>query len=216
MESLITEAVNLVGTNKDPNAGPDDPGPKHGYRSAAKTAMQNHYSRTLKWVHINHNTVSNRHRGLMQSRRNASYVNAYLTRPQELTVVSYAIEVANRGFPLTKHLLCEVVNAILKAEDHGFAGVGSNWANWFVERHWTSLQAYWSTPLESVWGKAVNPANLKHFYDILEKLEATYRFKPWNIYGSDESGLMSGVAQKERVIASRGKKTQHQKCEVNC
>jgi hypothetical protein len=42
-----------------------------------------------------------------------------------------------------------------------------------------------------------------------------HRFREENIYGGDESGLMTGVAQKEKVIGAKGKKTQHQKRGVN-
>jgi hypothetical protein len=129
-------------------------------------------------------------------------------------VLCYSKGVANRRFPLTLFLLCEIVNGILRDEDPSFPGVGLNWGKRFLEWHWAELKTYWSSPLEYVRCQAVNPANLENFYAILTDLFDKHGFKAWNISGTDESGLLTGVAQKQKVVGVRGKKTQHQKREV--
>ena len=63
---------------------------------------------------------------------------------------------------------------------------------------------------KSVNGQAANPFNVRMFYDVVEQENDNCGgFEPQNIYGGDEGGLISGVAQKERVIGGKGKKVQH-------
>jgi len=210
-ELLIIEAVRLY-----EKSNTSDLTTKLGYRSATKHVEQLNYERTKKWVSLDHNTVRNRHLEITKSLRNGHYSSqSLLTHAEEEELVSYAIEVANRGFPLTHRRLQECANRLIQTSRPDFTGVGQNWSERFLERHYESLHVYWSRSLESARGKAVNPASMKAFYDLLEEEYIKHSFEPHNVHGVDESGLMSGVAQKERVIGGTGKKTQHQKREVN-
>ena len=201
-ESLILEAVELV------EAG-------LSFREAAKCAEQNQFIKTNQRISVNHNTVRNRVQKLRKTRKEARFEQAHFTSGQEREIVSHATEMADRGFPLTPKVVTEIANYVLRSQDPDFPGVGKNWAERFIERNHDVLSKYWSTTLESVRGKAVNPNNLQKFFDILESEFDKHQFKPENIHGADETGLMSGVAQKERVIGGKGKRTQHQKREVN-
>ncbi|PBK85260.1 hypothetical protein ARMGADRAFT_942217, partial [Armillaria gallica] len=64
-------------------------------------------------------------------------------------LISYAVNIAQRGFPLTPCQLAELANEILKACDgDNFELVGRNWASCFVEKHSNRLKTYWSHPLD--------------------------------------------------------------------
>jgi hypothetical protein len=73
--------------------------------------------------------------------------------PSEVTqVVDYAVEIANRGFPLSHCRLAEHVNEICKARlgpAFPAEGVGKNWTHCFMLKHSDRLRTYWSRPLDS-------------------------------------------------------------------
>lgn len=187
----------------------------YGWRTAAKQVQRDYYAEKKKWVAISHSTVRNRYKKLTKSRTDAMYDTTYLSRAQEEQLVVFAREVADRGFPLTHTLLREIAIEILHAEGVSIDVLGVKWTHRFIQRNFEKLKTYTSNPLESVRGRAVNPFNLSRYFDLLQKLYDDYGFKEWNVYGTDESGLMSGVAQRETVIGGVGKKTQHMIREVN-
>jgi hypothetical protein len=154
--------------------------------------------------------------------------------PEEVeTVIAYAVEVANRGFPLTHRWLKEVVDEICSAQlgnKFPSIGVGKKWTGHFVEKHRDRLRTYWSHSLDNKRGHAVNPATNTAWFDLLEDVLAGRRdgefdsdsedgdtdgteYKPIlleNVYGMDESGSPASTATKRRAIGGAGKKTQHQ------
>ncbi|KAF8597404.1 hypothetical protein BDV93DRAFT_397164, partial [Ceratobasidium sp. AG-I] len=67
-------------------------------------------------------------------------------------VVEYAVELANRGFPLSLRRLEEHVNEIIRKRIPSFRGVGKNFAARFVEEHHEALSMYWTRPLEGKCG----------------------------------------------------------------
>lgn len=204
-------AVRLVEESTDTSTGVS----RVSYHEAAKKVAQDHYARTFEEIKINHNTIRNHHLALHQPHSLAIFSNTLLSKSQESELVYHAQELGRRGFPMDHESIRELANLIVQSEDPDFPGVGINWPARFIERHWDALQMYWSTPLESVRGNAVNQNNMDHFFNILEELYQKYGFKAENTYGADESGLMTGIGQKQKVVGSRGKKTQHQKREVN-
>jgi hypothetical protein len=153
--------------------------------------------------------------------------------PEEVTtVISFAKEVANRGFPLNHKRLKEAADEICRGrlgDRFPPCGVGKNWTGRFVEKHHDELWMYWSHSLDNKRGRAVNPATNKAWYDLLEDVLAGRRddefdseaeesreldyepILPENIYGMDESGFPTSSSHKERVIGGAGKKTQHQR-----
>jgi hypothetical protein len=207
-EVLIQEAAQLY-------AKWQQDGSNQGYRAAAIAVEQRNYEQTKVLIKINHRTVRNRYMDLHKSHTEAHYEFTHLTKEQEELVVDYCLELARSGFPLSHRRLRECVDKIKCAEEPDFEGVGENWVDRFIERHWDRLHTYWSSPLDSVRGQAVNPSTLNQFYDIYEAEMERHHFEPDCIYGGDESALLTGVAQSERVIGAKGKKMQWQIREVN-
>ena len=136
-----------------------------------------------------------------------------LTDREEISIVDYAIDLARRGFPFSHDRVREHINEILEAH-HGaqFSGIGKRWLSRFLTRHSDQLQAVWSHALDHSRARAVNPTTHHMFFDILEatiKGEGDSDIIPGElIYGADETGLMLGVALRERVIAPAGRKIQ--------
>jgi hypothetical protein len=180
-------------------------------------AQQYYYEEIGKWIPVQHTTVRNRHQEITRSRASANFRSgrAHLSLEEEKVLLDYIDDVATRGFPLTHGRLAECANHIITSRDPSFKGVGHNWTYHFLDRHFARLRSSWTKTLDTARGTAVNPATVAEFYRLLGQLYQEYAFTASCVFGGDESGLMSGVAQKERAIGPRGRNTQHQICIEN-
>jgi len=139
-------------------------------------------------------------------------VNAWLTAEEEEQVVHYCLELANRGFPLTHKTLKQHVDTIMQAknaESFPEHGVGKNWTHRFLVRHSSRLQKYWSTPLDSMRGRAVNPTTHKAWYDLLGKTMQDNGIEENCIWACDETGIPPGEGLWQCVVGGTKKKTQY-------
>jgi hypothetical protein len=109
----------------------------------------------------------------------------------------------------------ECIDLIIRMDWPDFEGVGVNYVDRFIERHHDELRVYHASPLDSIRGQAVNPVTLEQFFSLLKAEYLKHQFAQHNIYGGDESALMSGVTTSERVIGAVGKKTQWQQRPAN-
>ena len=109
-----------------------------GFRKATIKAQQEYFEKNQKWIDVPHTTVHNRHNNII-SKAEASMEHAHLTPAQEEIICDFAIETAARGFPLNNERLAKCANEVLRAENPDFEGVGKNWADRFVERHYEKL-----------------------------------------------------------------------------
>src|SRR5258708_39734254 len=66
----------------------------------------------------------------------------------------------------------------------------------------------WSLSLDTLQAKSVNPAAVKHYYNLLENVLKENNFPPHNIYGFDESGYPLGRGLKHCTIG-KSKSKQH-------
>lgn len=133
-----------------------------------------------------------------------------LTAPEERIVVDFCIESADRGFPLTVTNVYKSADNILTArlgDDH--LPLGHNWVNNFLARHRDELQSHWSKPLDTQRGQALNPTNVKLWFDMVKEHIVDAGVLPENVYGMDESGFPPSDQGTQRVIGRRGTKTQH-------
>ena len=69
-----------------------------GYRRACRLVEDEYCAETGHTVHINHATVSNRHKG-MKSYLQRGAEQSWLTEIEERHVIDYTIETSMRGFP---------------------------------------------------------------------------------------------------------------------
>ena len=132
---------------------------------------------------------------------------------EEETILKYLVALGDRGFPLNHRRLKELVDVILRRPDHygpEFKGVGIRWTERFVQRHSDRIGMYWSSGLDTKRGRAVNPTANAKWQELLRQLLEDFNLQAEDIYGTDETGFMTGVGLKERVIGRRGKKVQHQ------
>jgi hypothetical protein len=211
-ELVITRACRLYDESRSPSSTE-----AFGYRTATTKAQQFYYDELGHWISVQHTTVRNRHQGLHQPSDRAQFLggNTNLSLEEESQLLDYLDEVSRRGFPLTHSRLAECANHVIRSRDPDFQGVGKNWSFRFLDRHFARLKTSWSKTLDNTRSAAVNPTAVKEFFDILDRLFREHGFVPECIHGADESGLTSGLAQKERVIGSRKYKIQYQVCLEN-
>ncbi|KAF7326341.1 HTH CENPB-type domain-containing protein [Mycena sanguinolenta] len=186
-------------------------------------------------VALDHNTLLRLVKG-GKSKSLSNEEQGWLLPEEVRTVIAFAKDVANRGFPLNHKRLKEAVDEICRArlgDRFPACGVGKNWTGRFLEKYHDELWMYWSHSLDNKRGRAVNPATNTAWFDLLENVlagrcdhefepapseedredrELDYeRILPENIYGMDESGFPASFARKEKVIGGAGKKTQHKR-----
>jgi hypothetical protein len=133
-----------------------------------------------------------------------------LTPPEERIIIDFSLESADRGFPLTVTNVYKCADNILTArlgDEH--LPLGHNWVNNFLTRHRDELQTHWSKPLDTQRGQALNPTNVKLWFDMVKEHIVDTGIVPGNIYGMDESGFPPSDQGTQRVIGRRGTKTQH-------
>jgi hypothetical protein len=138
---------------------------------------------------------------------------SWLTAEEDKIIVQFAIEMVQRGFLLSPRRLKEHAEAILRhrlGKDFPEQGLGKDWGNRFITKHHNRLGMYWSTPLDSSRGRAVNPVTNEEYFRILKEVRERYNIPDELVYGADETGIQSGIGVAERVIGPAGAKIQHQ------
>ena len=120
------------------------------------------------------------------------------------------IQSAVQGFPDTKHHLHRRVNAVIqdKLGDPSFH-VGENWIDRWPEKWGTLLSIYWSTSLDAVHARALNPEVIHDYFQKVQETISKYKIKPDCLWTTDESSFIFGHACKTRVIGQAGNWVQH-------
>jgi len=133
---------------------------------------------------------------------------------EEVVMVKYLIETANRGFPDTPQRAIRRANQLLQQRTGDpDASVGKNWIHHFLERHKDQLSRYWSTSLMTVRGGALNEANVNFWYNLLQEIIDQYSICPDLIFSMDETSCFLdkcthktchiGQARQQQQIAMR-------------
>jgi hypothetical protein len=179
-----------------------------GYRKVCDQVEATFRQETGRTVSLNHNTLRNRIHG-MKSMKQFNSEKTLLTEAEEKIIVAYALESADRGFPLSHRRLREHGNQILKARlGEDCPPLGQKWSERFVSRHQDKLKSTWSRKMETNRGRAVNATNHSDWFELLGKtIEGV---DPDCIWAADETGFQPSAGQKERVIGRRDAKTTYQ------
>lgn len=194
---------------------------KKGLRRICVDTTHQYFLETGKTIALNHTTLHH----LVNGGQKLSDFNAekgWLLREEVEKVIEYALEVAQRGFPLSHHRLKEHVDEICRARLGDLFpadGVGKQWTNRFMEKHSDVLGTYWSHSLDNARGRAVNPATNESWHNLLEEMLLTGDDgKPIAqecLWAVDETGFQPAGGLRERVVGPKGVKTQYQQQDRN-
>jgi hypothetical protein len=139
-----------------------------------------------------------------------------LSPAEEATLVAHIHEMAARALPPNRVYIERAALEIAHSRYPSMEKFGHNWIQRFEARHQDMLITAWTKSLDTSRAAAVNPTNIKHYFDLLGAVMNNYNFKDENIYGFDETGCpFGGDETKERVYTSRGESVQHQQSEGN-
>jgi hypothetical protein len=183
---------------------------KKSSRQICKDTSDAHFAETGVHIPLDHNTLVRHAKGgltLTQSNRKKGW----LVAEEEDRVVQFAVEIAQRGFPLSPQRLKDHAEAVIHHRmGKDFPGLGRDWGNRFITKHNNRLGRYWSSALDGSRGRAVNPITKKEYFRILQEVREKHNIPDELVYGADETGIQSGIGITERVIGAAGTKIQHQ------
>ncbi|KIJ12682.1 hypothetical protein PAXINDRAFT_82509, partial [Paxillus involutus ATCC 200175] len=121
-------------------------------------------------ITVSRDTVRRRLNGGQSQHQFNMENNAWLTNKEEGQMIAFCLDLATRGFPLNhRSLKLHVDNIIHAWIGMAFpeAGVGTNWIQRFLERHTARLGRYWSAPLDTAHGRAVNEHTNRAWFNLL-------------------------------------------------
>jgi len=135
---------------------------------------------------------------------------SWLDDAESQVIVNELIHLAEQGFPDTKRHLRNRVNAVIqdKLGDPSFH-VGENWVDRWLEKWGKWLSTYWTTSLDSVRARALNPGVVHDYFQKVEETILKYKIEPDCLWTMDESSCAFGRSCKTRVVGQAGKWVQH-------
>ncbi|KIK97782.1 hypothetical protein PAXRUDRAFT_135622, partial [Paxillus rubicundulus Ve08.2h10] len=146
-------------------------------------------------VTVSRDTVCRRLDGGWSCHQVNMEMNTWLIEEEEEQLITFCVELASQGFPLNHQALKLHVNAILHTRlgtSFPEAGVGTNWTQHFLERHTAHLASYWSVPLDTAHGRAVNKHTNTAWFDLLGKTIAVQKIEEDCLWAADETGFQPG------------------------
>jgi hypothetical protein len=132
-----------------------------------------------------------------------------LSPAEERVVINHICVSADCSFPMRHKAIIDHANAIIEACGGEKIDPESNWINCFLGRHHDELQTHWSRPLDTQRARALKPAAVAHWFDLVKEHIANPDICPEDVYGMYESRFALGDQGSQRVIGRRGTKVQH-------
>ena len=101
------------------------------------------------------------------------------------------------------------MNAVIqeKLGDPSFH-VGKNWVDQWLEKWGKWLSTYWSTSLDTVRARALNPTIIEDYFRKVEETISKHKINPDCLWSMDETSIAFGRACKTRVIGQAGNRVQ--------
>ncbi|KIK78865.1 hypothetical protein PAXRUDRAFT_162865 [Paxillus rubicundulus Ve08.2h10] len=167
-EGVIANAVDQYNKNKEKSKGE-----RKSLRAICQEVQEEWRALDSKHHACYHlTTVIQRLQGGRSCQQANSKNHAWLTLEEEENVVAYLLDLAAQGFPLTQKTLKLHIKALLQAwlgDAFPETGVGYNWTDCFAYCHAEHITQYWSFPLDTAHGQAVNPNTHKAWCDLLKE-----------------------------------------------
>lgn len=196
------------------------------FRKAAAAAAAAQYAQWLDGavVKVAYNTVQTRWTGASKSRRAVADDMSLLNTPETENVLSFLVEMADLGTPLTHDMLRDLVVSILQTrpssqrqsannDDDGEPVLGKNWTYRFISKHSDRVKIYLSSPLDSKRARAVNLNTNATWFEMLGQTLRKYTTDNDCLYGCDETGFQIGTAHRQYATGGAGKKQQYKQKE---
>jgi len=139
--------------------------------------QQAYLQETGNIIYMNHCTLNNFTKdGQLMSDFNAD--KRWLSHGEENILVSYIVDNAWQGFPLSLQCLKEHADKLIWAKygpdgDFPAEEVGQNWCSHFIKRYSNQIHAFHGHGIDAVQTGSVNEATNKAWYNLLEEVLQT-------------------------------------------
>lgn len=136
-----------------------------------------------------------------------------MTDTESELLVSYAIELADRGFPMKPKEIKERAEEMLRArlgDQLPSAGLGKHWVERFIRKHNGRLCKYLSRGLDKRRARSVNPTTHAAWFALLGETLRKYDIDQDCTYGSDEVGFLLRALTRCNVVGPVNQKIQYE------
>ena len=154
-------------------------------------------------------TLSNRLRGVTQSRSRAFTHRQALSHDEEASLVEYIRRSSLLGHPPPPYMVYEVAdeirqNRLLMASSLSLPPppLGHTWLDKFRKRH-PQVASVWSRQLDTSRLDAATAENLAPWFAEMGTILDRHHYKPENIFNMDETGHGIGTTQSTRCLVIR-------------
>jgi hypothetical protein len=120
-----------------------------------------------------------------------------LTKREEQVIVSYILDLDQRGFAPTYEAVRNIADKLLAARGAGQVGV--HWPRNFVKRT-DSLTTRFNRPYDRQRALCEDPVLISSWFKLVEETKAKYGICDEDVYNFDEAGFMMGKITTQLVV----------------
>jgi len=150
-------------------------------------------------------TTLQRRRDGTRARRDCQPNTKKLTQLEEEVIVSYILDLDQRGFAPTYAAVRDMANKLLAARDGGQVGV--HWPRNFVKRT-DSLTMRFNRAYDRQRALCEDPALIRSWFELVEQTKAKYGICDNDVYNFDEAGFMMGKITTQLVVTGSERRGQ--------
>ena len=147
---------------------------------------------------VSERTIRRRRAGV-SARRDCQPNSKKLTQLEEEVIVSYILDLDQRGFAPTYAAVRDMANKLLAARSGGRVGV--NWPSTFVKRT-DSLTTRFNRSYDRQRALCEDPVLIKSWFELVEQTKAKYGICDEDVYNFDEAGFMIGKITTQLVVTA--------------
>ncbi len=138
---------------------------------------------------------------------------AHFTAAEATILVDWILSQLQWGFPFTHSKLWEKAEVLLAAKSHTgtHPPLGTQWSHTFIAKHGSWVSTHYSSSLDNVHAKAVNPTSNEHWFNLIQdvlagKFSGGRVILVENMYNMDESGFIPSLGTVHKVFGPHGAK----------
>lgn len=187
------------------------------FQAVCDEVSQAHFAETGHRINLSTSTLQRHVKGgKPKSKSNAE--KGWLTEEEGELVVSYAVDQAERGFPMKLKELKRHAEELLRVRlgvSFPSTGLGKHWVERFVRKHSDRLQKYLSRGLDKGRARSVNPTTHGAWFSLLASTIEKYNIERECTYGSDEVGFLLRPLARCNVVGPVNQKIQYDSAPEN-
>ena len=131
------------------------------------------------------------------ARRDCEPNSKKLTKLEEEVIISYILDLDQRGFAPTYAAIRDMADKLLSAR--GGSPVGRDWPSNFVKRT-DSLKTRFNRAYDRQRALCEDPVLIRSWFELIEETKAKYGICDEDVYNFDEAGFMMGKITTQLVV----------------